>query len=62
MVYIHVLLVGALLIGAGVGISLGSLMEHRRISIDTIHWISRILALVGSLMGFYALKTLGDLI
>ena len=57
--YIHVLIVGALVMGAGVGISLGALMEHRRVPIDTTHWISRILALVGSIMGFYALTMLG---
>ena len=45
--------------GVGVGISLGALLEHRRVPIDTIHWISRIIVLIGCLMGFYTIKTLG---
>ena len=56
---LHLLICGAVLMGAGVGISLGALMEHRRVPIDTIHWIGRIIVLIGCLMGFYAIKTLG---
>ena len=56
---LHLLICGAVLMGAGVGISLGALLEHRRVPIVTIHWISRIIALIGCLMGFYAIKTLG---
>ena len=54
---LHLLICGAVLMGAGVGISLGALLEHRRVPIDTIHWISRIIVLIGCLMGFYAIKT-----
>ena len=56
---LHLLICGAVLMGAGVGITLGALLEHRRVPIDTIHWISRIIALIGCLMGYYAIKTLG---
>ena len=40
---LHLLICGAVLMGAGVGISLGALLEHRRVPIVTIHWISRII-------------------
>ena len=56
---LHLLICGAVLMGAGVGISLGALLEHRRVTIVTIHWISRIIALIGCLMGYYTIKTLG---
>ena len=56
---LHLLICGAVIMGVGVGISLGALLEHRRVPIDTIQWISRIIALIGCLMGFYAIKTLG---
>ena len=56
---LHLLICGAVLMGAGVGISLGALLEHRRVQIVTIHWISRIIALIGCLMGYYTIKTLG---
>ncbi|SDB96561.1 hypothetical protein SAMN04487864_101173 [Succiniclasticum ruminis] len=34
-------------------------MEHREVPINTTHWISRIMALTGCLMGFHAIKQLG---
>ena len=42
---LHLLICGAVLMGAGVGISFGALIEHRRVPINTIYWISRIIAL-----------------
>lgn len=39
----HLLVCGAVLMGTGVDISVGSLMKHRKVPINTIHWISRII-------------------
>lgn len=55
----HVLIIGAILMGAGAGISIGSLMEHEHVSANMIHWTSRILLLIGCLIGYYACKQLG---
>ena len=54
-----ILLIGAVLIGIGTGIALGVLMENRGISVNIAHWATRILIIVGFLMCYYAIKTLG---
>ncbi len=58
--YYYIWLGGALLMGVGMGISIGALLTaHTKISFNRLYHICIIIVIIGFIIGYYAIKKLG---
>lgn len=55
----YLLVAGSMLMGAGLGITIGVLLVKKEIALTKIQWAAQIIALIGFLLGRYAIITLG---
>ena len=55
----YLLVAGSMLMGAGLGITIGVLLTKKEIALTKIQWAAQIIALLGFLLGRYAIITLG---
>ena len=55
----YLLVAGSMLMGAGLGITIGVLLVKKEIALTKIQWAAQIVALIGFLLGRYAIITLG---
>ena len=55
---IYLLVAGSMLMGAGLGITIGVLLTKKEIALTKIQWAAQIMVLLGFLLGRYAIITL----